>query len=160
MPHRWACWIRALGDIPVLRCFGGRHTKPLSGVNLPVWEAGSPLASEAGVLLEAALQSLLNIHPLHVRAAIYPCLVRDALPSWFQTTQSSAWWRKGFVLLMPFGSGGCKALVLLWLQVVTQETHSPWWKSGREEVRSEQSTLFLLCVLIKYQKGYASLIRR
>lgn len=75
MPHRWACQVRVLGlagDVPGLRCFGGRFTKTPSGVNLPVQEDGSPLASEAGVCLEAALQSLLNIHPLRVRAPIYP----------------------------------------------------------------------------------------
>jgi len=77
-----------------------------------------------------------------------------------QMTCSSIVWRTGFVLLMPFGSTGCKALVLLWLQMVTQDAHPPWLKSGREEVRSEQSTLFLLLVLIRYKKCCASPIRR
>lgn len=50
------------------------HINP-DGVNPPVQEAHSHLASEAGICLEASLQSLLNIYP-----PIYPCLVRDVLP--------------------------------------------------------------------------------
>lgn len=118
-------------------------------------EAGTPCTGESGVCLEAALRSLLNIHPLRVHALIYPCLLRDPLASW--PKQLSA--------------VGEKFLFFQWHLVVelqsfdpalvgTQDACPPWLKSEREEVRSEQSTLFLLLVLIRYQKSCASPIRR
>lgn len=163
MPQRWACHVTALGlagGAPGRRCFGGKCTKPLSGVNLLVQEPGSPLASEAGICLEAALQSLINIHLSPRVCSDLPMFGKGRSSFLGQTNCSSVCWRKGFVLPMPFGSRDCKALVLLWLQMVTQDACAPWLKGGREEVRSEQSTLFLLFVLIRYQKGCASPIRR
>lgn len=47
---------------------------------------------------------------------------------------------------------------LLWLQMVTQDNCPPWLKGGKEGVRSEQNTLFL--IMIRDQEGCATPVWR